>query len=136
MDANSDIENMPSPHIVADVHAGNAMLRERQIWSFVRLEDLLKRFSPAERLALYGFSILLAVSVIVLLIGLNAAISTEVPTRGGTFTEGETAPARFINPVLAISQSDQDLTQLLYSGLMRALPDGTYTSDLAQEFSI
>ena len=39
-----------------------------------------------------------------------SAVSAEVPAHGGSLTEGEVGPARFINPLLALSQSDEDLT--------------------------
>lgn len=111
-------------------------LRPRRAWRFAHLENLLKSFSPGERLALYVLSCVLGLSVLILLAGLNKAISVTVPSHGGTLTEGETSPARFINPVLAVSQADQDLTELVYSGLLRAQPDGTFVADLADRYSI
>ncbi|HWP61393.1 MAG TPA: peptide ABC transporter substrate-binding protein, partial [Candidatus Paceibacterota bacterium] len=62
--------------------------------------------------------------------------SVSVPTAGGSLTEGETGPARFINPLLAISQADQDLTALVYSGLTREMPDGAIVPDLAQSYTV
>jgi ABC-type transport system substrate-binding protein len=132
----SDIENLPEPQLVAEVREGPVLTRDRQIFSLDRLEELMRRFSPAERLLLYIFSIALAWATLVLLIGLNTAISLEIPTRGGSIVEGETGPARFINPILAVSEPDQDLSQLIYSGLMRAQPDGTYLPDLADSYTI
>jgi peptide/nickel transport system substrate-binding protein len=96
----------------------------------------LSRFSPAERLLLYILSITLAISSIALLFAVNTAISIEVPSRGGALVEGELGSARFINPILAISDADQDLSVLIYSGLTRALPNGTFTSDLAQNYTV
>ena len=62
---------------------------------------------------------------------------TEVrPAQGGHFTEGIVGTPRFINPLLAQSQADQDLTILMYSGLMRALPDGTIVPDLASSYEV
>src|SRR5262245_10429751 len=104
-------ENLPQPQILVEKNEESVFTRIRQVSYLERLEALLARFSPAERLLLYVFSILLGLSVVVILIGLNAAISVEVPARGGSFVEGETGPARFINPVLAISDADQDLSQ-------------------------
>lgn len=67
---------------------------------------------------------------------LNRQLSVTVPTSGGSLTEGEIGPARFINPVLAVSQPDTDIAALVYSGLMRAQPDGTYTPDLASGYTV
>ncbi|HEV3245367.1 MAG TPA: ABC transporter substrate-binding protein [Candidatus Paceibacterota bacterium] len=109
---------------------------ERRLPYLVRFEDLLPRFSPAERLALYVLSALLAISALVLVIEVSHDFSTVVPARGGSLTEGEIGPARFINPLLTVSQVDQDLTQLVYSGLLRANADGSYSPDLAESYSI
>src|SRR4051812_30873520 len=118
----SDIKNIPEPRLVDEARPAPILTRDRQMLSLERLEELMRRFSPGERLLLYGFSITLALSVLILLASLNAAISEEIPTRGGSYVEGETSPARFINPILAVSEPDQDISQLIYSGLMRAIP--------------
>lgn len=76
------------------------------------------------------------ISVLVLLAGANAAVSVKVPTQGGSFTEGVVGPARFINPLLALSGPDKDLTALVYSGLMRATPVGTIVPDLANSYEV
>lgn len=60
----------------------------------------------------------------------------EVPAYGGSFTEGIVGIPRFINPLLAISDADRDLTSLAYSGLMRATTNGTLVPDLAASYEI
>lgn len=115
---------------------GSKLRIERRIPWLLRFENILPRFSPAERLALYALSVILVVSALVLVIQVSHDFSVVVPARGGTLTEGEIGPARFINPLLAVSQADQDLTQLVYSGLLRANADGTYSPDLAESYSI
>jgi peptide/nickel transport system substrate-binding protein len=109
---------------------------ERRVPYLTRFERLLPRFSPAERLVLYALSVVLALSALVLVIEVSHAFSVVVPSSGGSLTEGEIGPARFINPLLAVSQADEDLTQLVYSGLLRANADGTYSPDLAQSYTI
>ncbi|MDP3965664.1 MAG: ABC transporter substrate-binding protein [bacterium] len=99
------------------------LTRERKVLHSSKLEGLLRSFSPAERLLLYILSATLALSALALLSGANSAVSVLQPAYGGSYTEGIVEPPRFINPVLSLSQSDEDLTQLVYSGLMRALPD-------------
>jgi peptide/nickel transport system substrate-binding protein len=106
------------------------------ISKFAYLNDLLRRFSPSERLALYVLSILLASSVFILLAVLNNMFLISIPEHGGHVTEGEVGTARFINPLLAISGPDKDITELVYSGLMRASPDGTLIPDLAESYTI
>lgn len=114
----------------------DTLMQPRRVQRLRAVETILERFSSSERLALYVFSILLAASALAIVAGLNAAVSVTVPSRGGSLVEGEIGPARFINPVLATSQADEDLTELVYSGLMRATPSGTYITDLASSYDI
>ncbi len=100
------------------------------------LERAFSRLSPGERFALYLLMTLLSLATLVMVERVNTLASVVVPVSGGSLIEGETGPARFINPLLANSQADQDLSALIYSGLMRALPDGSLTPDLAQSYQI
>ncbi len=114
----------------------NKLTKPRAIPRLSFLEDVLRVFSPGERLALYVLTVLLGASVLSLLVGLNAAVSVSVPAQGGTLTEGEVGSARFINPILTLSQPDEDITELVYSGLTRVAPDGTILPDLATNYDI
>ncbi len=110
--------------------------KSRSVSRLSFLKDLLRTFSPGERFALYTLSMLFATSAFVLLAGLNAAVSVDVPTLGGKLTEGAVGSARFINPILTLSQPDEDLTRLVFSGLTRVRPDGTVIPDLASRYTI
>lgn len=93
-------------------------------------------FPPLYRKLFYTFAAIGGGCVIVFLFVLNGYFLVEVPAYGGTLVEGVVGTPRFINPLLAISDTDRDLTQLVYSGLMRATPDGTLVPDLAEEYSV
>lgn len=67
---------------------------------------------------------------------LNSAISITVPAEGGTHTEGIAGYPRFINPVLASSDADRDMTELIYAGLMQPSGDGTLEPELAAEYAV
>lgn len=97
---------------------------------------LLRTFSPSERLLLYIFSIALALSAFVLLAQVNELVSSEIPTRGGSLTEGAVGTPRFVNPLLAASETDLDLTTLTFSGLLRADANAGYIPDLAESYDI
>ncbi len=99
-------------------------------------QDTIRSFSPGGRVLFYFFSLLLVVSSTALLYLLNARLLVEMPTRGGSFTEGVIGAPRFINPVLAVSDADRDLTTLVYSGLLKASPQGGYIPDLASSYTI
>lgn len=100
------------------------------------LRGILRTFSPAERLTLYVLTLVLFLSGLILVAALNAKVSTEVPTQGGSLVEGAVGTPRFVNPLLAVSQPDADLTMLIYSGLVRSTFEGGYTPDLASEYEI
>jgi peptide/nickel transport system substrate-binding protein len=114
----------------------STLTKERGLGLFATLHDLQRRFRPAERLALYVLIMVMTLSALALLYGVNTVLSVEVPVDGGGIVEGEVGSARFINPVIALSRPDQDLTALVYSGLMRAAPDGSFVPDLAESYSV
>ncbi len=111
-------------------------MKERRIPRFHRLDSLVHSFSPAEKMLLWSLMALLIGSAFVLFVGFNRAFSVVVPSRGGSLSEGAVGTPRFINPLLAISQTDEDLSALIYSGLTRAAPDGSHTPDLADSYEI
>jgi len=71
-----------------------------------------------------------------LLSGLNGRFLVAVPDHGGTVTEGIVGVPRFVNPVLAISDADRDLVSLVFSGLLRATPEGRLVGDLSDNYEI
>lgn len=58
------------------------------------------------------------------------------PAVGGNYTEAVVGAPRFINPVLATSDIDVALTPLVYGGLLKLLPDGTLTNDIAENITM
>lgn len=110
--------------------------RPRTVVLFNRIERILNALSPGERLALYALTTILTISVFMLIIRLSDLVSVSVPTHGGTLVEGEVGSLRFVNPVLALSQPDQDATALVYSGLLHAEPNGALVSDIASSYTL
>ncbi|MCR4286332.1 MAG: peptide ABC transporter substrate-binding protein, partial [Candidatus Kaiserbacteria bacterium] len=55
---------------------------------------------------------------------------------GGTFREGIVGTTRFVNPVLAVTRADKDLTTLLYDGLMKLGTDGVIVPSIAESVTI
>jgi len=111
-------------------------INESRISFRTTIQNIINSFSPLEKAVFGIFTLLLIISACILLIRVNNLLLIEVPAHGGSITEGIIGSPRFINPVLAISDSDRDLTALIYSGLMRASSDGTLIPDLAREYSI
>lgn len=100
------------------------------------LERIIKQFSPAEKLLFGACALLLILGAGALFIRANNLFVTDLPARGGTLTEGIIGVPRFVNPLLAISDADRDLSALIYSGLLKATPEGTLVPDLAESYSI
>ncbi|MBI2109260.1 MAG: peptide ABC transporter substrate-binding protein [Parcubacteria group bacterium] len=114
-----------------------SLLRQKYIPKLqTEIVEPIKTFSLKEKIAFYGIAAIFAVSSLVLLSNISALFSVEIPSSGGTLTEGVIGTPRFINPLLALSDTDRDLTQLLYSGLMRATFEGKLIADLAETYEI
>lgn len=100
------------------------------------LSGVVRSLSPLETL-FFGVCVFLLVgSTALTLIEINKNLLVEIPTRGGSLAEGIIGPPRFINPLLAIGDADRDLTLLVYSGLLRATPEGTLIPDLAEKYEV
>ncbi|MSU55531.1 MAG: hypothetical protein EXS46_03290 [Candidatus Taylorbacteria bacterium] len=100
------------------------------------INEAVDSFSLTENLIFYGLATILCISTTIIVVDLNDIYMIEIPSHSGTLTEGIIGIPRFINPLLALSDSDRDMTTLIYSGLLRATPDGTLVPDLAQSYSI
>lgn len=115
----------------------NAIFVNHRNFGFVdKIEKVADRMNLSEKILFYFFSIVAAISGLVLLIQANNYFLVEVPSFGGSFTEGLVGNPRFINPVLAISDTDKDLTSLLYSGLLKASDNGGFELDLAEHYEV
>ena len=94
------------------------------LWAF--LKKLFSLFFGAICIITFGF----------ILQKISDRFSVEVPTSGGTITEGIIGYPRYINPVLSVTDAGKDIGTLVYSGLLRANPDGTLSNDLAKDWSV
>lgn len=83
--------------------------------------------------------------VVVALVALLAATSlaaivsegtdtAALPAYGGTYVEGVAGVPQYLNPLIAATSVDQDVAQLVFSGLTRYNRSGTIVADLASAF--
>jgi peptide/nickel transport system substrate-binding protein len=100
------------------------------------LRKAIRSFTIAEKAVFYFFVGIFVASGFILLWKVNNAFLVEVPLPGGSLIEGVVGNPRFINPVLAITDADKNLTALVYSGLVRQKPDGEIANDLADSVDI
>ncbi|NTV44685.1 MAG: peptide ABC transporter substrate-binding protein [Candidatus Yonathbacteria bacterium] len=97
---------------------------------------VIESFSHTERVVFFAFVWIFGIGAIVSLIRLNEHYMVTVPAYGGSYTEGIVGTPRFINPLLAVSDADRDMTALIYAGLMRATPSGELRLDLASSYVV
>jgi len=96
----------------------------------------LHAFSPLERLVFICAMLISAVAVLSLLYKINEHFLVSVPVEGGTLHEGVVGTPRFVNPLLAVTDADRDLTALVYRGLMKTDGSGAIVPDLAKSYTV
>jgi len=101
-----------------------------------RLSERIRAFSPGDRAIFYALAILVGIASFTGLYALEQSLLEEVPSYGGILIEGEVGSPRFINPLLAISDADRDLSMLTYAGLMGLSGDGNLVPVLAESYAI
>lgn len=101
-----------------------------------RIFHFVESRSPFDRLALKALALALVASLVVSVGHLSMQGTIAVPERGGSLTEGTIGAPRFINPVLAVTAADRDMTHLLYSSLVRLGADGALIPELAESVTV
>jgi peptide/nickel transport system substrate-binding protein len=88
--------------------------------------------------AVVGFGLLLGVLVVMATAGANSTgVAQSNPTGpGSTYVEAVVGAPRFVNPLLASSDTDTDLVHLVFSGLTRVDAKGNIIPDLASAWQI
>src|SRR3989344_8159800 len=95
------------------------MSKEFYIKSGEKFLAIIKNFSATEK-TIFGFFVLMAlISALSMVWTINKYFLVSVPAHGGTLTEGIVGLPRSINPVLAFTDVDRDLSNLIYAGLMK-----------------
>ncbi len=87
---------------------------------------------PRERATVSVLLVVVILSAVILFFGRTGT----KPAYGGTFTEGFVGQPRFINPLLASSDADRSISQLVYSGLTTLDSKGNVIPDLADHWVV
>jgi peptide/nickel transport system substrate-binding protein len=114
------------------MHKSLKFIKEFHIPKKKEFAKIINSFSKKELIIFSALVVVAITSAIILLAKVNSYFMVKVPTNGGSLTEGVIGIPTLINPVLAVSDADKDLTSIIYSGLVRKLPDGSYIPDLAE----
>ena len=100
-------------------------------------KQFLKVLENKEKKTFFSLLIIFLLSAIFL--GTNSySKNTKLePAPGGTYIEGVIGQPRFINPIYAYANDvDRDLTELIFSGLMKHDSEGNIVPDLAENCQI
>jgi peptide/nickel transport system substrate-binding protein len=100
------------------------------------LNDRVRAFSSGDRILFYVLALIIGSASLGSLYALEQSLLVVVPTYGGSLREGEVGSPQFINPLLAISDADRDLSSLVYAGLMGLSGRGELVPLLAQSYAV
>ncbi len=75
-------------------------------------------------------------SITWLFITLSTDSQVSIPARGGTFSEGIVGTPRFVNPVLAVTRTDKDISMLMFDGLMKLGEEGALIPNIAESVTV
>jgi peptide/nickel transport system substrate-binding protein len=103
---------------------------------FGRLLGLVETAPTSDRLVLRVLFFAVVFSFVFLLYAISTHFSAVTPIAGGTFKEGMVGTPRFVNPTLAITRADQDMTALVYSSLMKINTEGSLVPDAAESVTV
>ncbi len=97
---------------------------------------LPKILSKRERNIIAFLALIVIGALIYIPLSLYFNKTTPVASYGGTYVEGIKGEPRHINPILAVNDTDRDLTRLIYSSLTKYDEKGNLVGDLAENFEI
>jgi peptide/nickel transport system substrate-binding protein len=110
-------------------------MKEFRLKGSEKILKIISNFSATEKFIFAFLTIIIFISAISLASKVNSLFLVSVPAHGGEFSEGIIGLPRTINPVLAFTDTDKDLTNLLYSGLMK-YESGVLVPDLAESYKV
>lgn len=112
------------------------LTRLRSCQQLASLSARVRALPVGDRLVLGVLATIAVVAALAGVFALEQHLLVTVPAYGGTLVEGEVGNPRFVNPLLAISDPDNDLTALTYAGLMGLSSNGALVPVLAQSYTV
>ncbi len=100
------------------------------------LLTIFEKMGLLEKTIFFALFALMSVSALIMLKKASDAFSIEIPVQGGMIREGVIGYPRYVNPLLPITDSGKDLSELVFSGLMRLGSDGKLDYDLAESYTL
>ncbi len=109
---------------------------KRSFHLFGTLVDKIERKPASDRLILRTLFFAIIACVIWGVLTVNSSYLASTPVPGGTLVEGIVGIPRFVNPVLAVTRADLDMTALVYRGLMKINSNGELVPDIAESVTV
>jgi peptide/nickel transport system substrate-binding protein len=110
-------------------------IKELRIKRGSHILGYISRFSATEKM-IFGTLVSVAlISSLLLVLRVSDLYMTEIPGNGGELREGEIGLPRTINPVIAVSDTDRDISALVYAGLVK-YDNGNIVPDIARSWTI
>lgn len=109
--------------------------KELRLKSSATILEYIRRFSATEKAVFGLFAIATFLTALIMAMQVNGLFMTEVPGQGGTLHEGLVGLPHSVNPVLAVTDIDRDISALVYAGLTK-YRDGSIVPDLATDWSV
>ena len=100
------------------------------------IANLPRVLNVKQRYLILGLFLVIIVSAVYIPISAYRKATNLTPDFGGKYTEGLVGEPRYINPLLASTDSDRDLSSIIYSGLMKSDGKGGFVPDLTQSYEI
>lgn len=116
--------------------SGAFLERSRSALGIAQLSSHVNSLSVGDRVLFYLLALFVACASLYSLYALEQSVLIEVPSYGGTLTEGSIGSPQFINPLLAISDADRDLSKLTYAGLMGVSGSGDLIPVIAESYTV
>jgi peptide/nickel transport system substrate-binding protein len=107
-----------------------------RFFSISRIIAVIEAARTSDRWLLRALLTITVIALVWFVLAVNQFVSVPGVSAGGTFSEGILGTPRFANPVLALTRADQDVTTLVYSGLMKIAPNGTLVPDIAESIIV
>ncbi len=96
----------------------------------------IRTMPPSDKLIAGILALCVLIAALAGLAALARSFQVAVPAYGGTIHEGVVGAPRFVNPLLASTDTDRDLVALTYAGLMGRDASGALVPVLAQSYKV
>ncbi|MBI4653310.1 hypothetical protein HY750_03600 [Candidatus Kuenenbacteria bacterium] len=112
-------------------------LQSRQLPNFKQFKYLARFLTKKEKWIIKGLSVLIIFCLLFLFVRLYFSQTIEIPKNGGEYAEGLVGTPQYINPILApVNDVDLDISQLVFSGLLKYNEKQELVPDLAEKYEI